>query len=215
MPARRKSKSRSKSPRRVRRSSGKARTSVTRRRSPKRTYKGVDAREYGMTEENPPRFRSTISEAHGNPGGLLAVASGIEAIGGGRGSRGDRLDEIISLMENSQWESVSLKFTDFVQHVLKGKREPETDTFNSFVVPLVCPHIFLVFHRGKPCPLDASLRVGRRVDPAVANGVFIRAERVKKGSARCGHDLPGIIEDIVAKQIPSWMRLFCCLTIQL
>ena len=51
MPARRKSKSRSKSPRRVRRSSGrKARTSrrATVRRSPKRTYKGVDARVYGM-----------------------------------------------------------------------------------------------------------------------------------------------------------------------
>lgn len=46
MPARRKSprrsKSRSKSPRRVRRSSGRARTSVTQRRSPKRTYKGGD-----------------------------------------------------------------------------------------------------------------------------------------------------------------------------
>ena len=57
MPARRKSprrsKSRSKSPRRVlkRRSSGKARTSVTRRRSPKRTYKGTDTRLYGMQAE--------------------------------------------------------------------------------------------------------------------------------------------------------------------
>lgn len=55
MPARRKSKSRSKSPRRVRRSSGrKARTSVTQRRSPKRTYKGVDARLYGMQSTDSP-----------------------------------------------------------------------------------------------------------------------------------------------------------------
>ena len=43
----RRSKSRSKSPRRVHRSSGKARTSVTQRRSPKRTYKGTDERLYG------------------------------------------------------------------------------------------------------------------------------------------------------------------------
>ena len=55
MPARRKSKSRSsRGPRRVRRSSGKkARTSVTQRRSPKRTYKGVDARLYGKANGEP------------------------------------------------------------------------------------------------------------------------------------------------------------------
>ena len=52
MPARRKS------PRRVlkRRSSGKARTSVTQRRSPKRTYKGTDTRLYGMQAESKPSF---------------------------------------------------------------------------------------------------------------------------------------------------------------
>jgi hypothetical protein len=54
----RRSKSRSKSPRRVlkRRSSGKARTSrrVTQRRSPKRTYKGTDTRLYGMLQVGDP-----------------------------------------------------------------------------------------------------------------------------------------------------------------
>lgn len=75
---------------------------------------------------------------------MFAVASGIEAIGGGRGSRGDRLDEIISLMERSQWDTVSLKFTFFVQHVLKGKRDPEKDTFNSFVLAVLSGGIGLV-----------------------------------------------------------------------
>lgn len=64
MPARRKSKSRSKKPRRVRRSSGTSRR-VTRRRSHKRrTYKGTDSRLYGMhVESRWNQVRSIISRS--------------------------------------------------------------------------------------------------------------------------------------------------------
>lgn len=70
MPARRKSprrsKSRSKSPRRVlkRRSSGTARTSVTRRRSPKRTYKGTDTRLYGAERVDEDNVMTAFNQTH-------------------------------------------------------------------------------------------------------------------------------------------------------
>jgi len=61
MPARRKSKSRSKSPRRVRRLSGSRKAHTSRRvtRSPKRTYKGTDTRLYGS--ETPSIHISTLT----------------------------------------------------------------------------------------------------------------------------------------------------------